>query len=274
MGARRPTDVRPQVDPASPGVDTVAVMNMGGVVLGVDFGTSNTAATLRWPDGRGQAVLFDGSPLLPSAICVEGDAILVGRDAVQAARANPAGAEFHPKSRIDDGTVLLAGVEHPVVDLIGAVLRRVVQEATRTAGAAPVRLVLTHPAAWGAHRRETLLAAAGRTGVAQVDLVMEPVAAAGAHDLPDGADALIYDLGAGTFDASVVRRTGDGFAVLSTEGLIGTGGLDIDAAIVAHLTAVYGGRDGWQRLVEPASDADRRLSRQLWDDVRLAKEAL
>ena len=251
-------------------------------MLGIDFGTSNTAATLRWPDGRVRAVLFDGAPLLPSAVCVEGDAILVGHDALQAARANPAGAELHPKQRIDDGTVLLSGTEYPVTDLIGAVLRRVLQEATRTAGQPPARLVLAHPASWGAHRRETLLAAATAAGAPRCDLVVEPVAAAGhfvgaaADRLPVGARALIYDLGAGTFDASVVRRRTGGFEVLATEGLTGAGGLDIDAAIVAHLTAVYGGRDGglWRRVVEPASDADRRLNRQMWDDVRLAKESL
>ena len=255
-------------------------MNIGGVVLGVDFGTSNTAATLQWPDGRVRAVLFDGSPLLPSAVCVESDTILVGSDAVQAARANPGGAELHPKQRIDDGTVLLSDTEYPVADLIGAVLRRVVQEATRIAGQPPARLILAHPASWGPHRRETLLAAATSAGVPRCDLVVEPVAAASyfvsvaGESLSLGDQTLIYDLGAGTFDVSVVRRTADGFEVLATEGLIGAGGLDIDAAIIAHLTAVLGGRDGWRRLVEPTSDQDRRLSRQLWDDVRLAKEAL
>ncbi|GIF65653.1 hypothetical protein Ais01nite_36880 [Asanoa ishikariensis] len=255
-------------------------MNIGGVVLGVDFGTSNTAATLRWPDGRVRSVLFDGSPLLPSAVCVEGDTILVGTDALQASRANPSGAELHPKQRIDDGTVLLGDSEYPIADLIGAVLRRAVQEATRIADQASVKLILTHPASWGPHRRETLLAAAAAAGVPRSELAVEPVAAAGyfvgvaGESLPLGARTLIYDLGAGTFDASVVRRTADGFEVLASEGLIGAGGLDIDAAIVAHLTVVYGGRDGWSRLVEPRSDADRRLNRQLWDDVRLTKEAL
>ncbi len=121
-------------------------MPSGDVVLGVDFGTSNTAASLVLPDGRTRTVLFDGSPLLPSAVCVEGSTLLVGRDAVQAATFHPAGAEFLPKARIDDGTVLLSGVDYPVTDLIAAVLRRVVEEATRSAGMAPTRIC---PAAWG-----------------------------------------------------------------------------------------------------------------------------
>ena len=54
-------------------------MRSGDVVLGVDFGTSNTAASLVLPDGRTRTVLFDGSPLLPSAVCVDRSTLLVGR---------------------------------------------------------------------------------------------------------------------------------------------------------------------------------------------------
>jgi hypothetical protein len=55
--------------------------------LAVDFGTSYTVATARWPDGRARAILVDGSPLLPSAVYLEPDGHLVaGRDAVYSAR--------------------------------------------------------------------------------------------------------------------------------------------------------------------------------------------
>ncbi|MDW5322394.1 Hsp70 family protein [Plantactinospora sp. KLBMP9567] len=257
-------------------------MSADGIVLGVDFGTSNTAATLLWPDGRVRPVLFDGSPLLPSAVCADGGTLLVGRDALQTARANPAGVEPYPKQRIDDGSVLLSDVEYPVVDLIAAVLGRVVDEARRVAGGPPGRMVLAHPAGWGNRRREILRSAAVAAGVPSVDLVVEPVAAAAyfvgvaGSRLPAGSVALVYDLGAGTFDASVVRRTADGFDVLGTEGLVGAGGLDLDAAIIAYLTAVFGSRDPgtWRRLTHPGSEPDLRLRRQLWDDVRTAKESL
>jgi molecular chaperone DnaK len=84
----------------------------------------------------------------------------------------------------------------------------------------------------------------------------------------------VYDFGAGTFDASVIRRTATGFAVLATEGRGDCGGLDIDAAIVANLGAALSEKPGWNRLIEPKSTSDRRASRQLWDNVRQAKEML
>src|SRR2546421_12803211 len=106
-----------------------------GFALGVDFGTSNTVAVLRWPDGRARSLLVDGSPLLPSAVYADpGGSLLVGKDAIHSARLDPARFEPNPKRRIDDPSGLLGGRELPGVDLGGAVLLPVREEARRAAG--------------------------------------------------------------------------------------------------------------------------------------------
>ncbi|WP_344613107.1 Hsp70 family protein [Dactylosporangium salmoneum] len=252
-------------------------------MLGIDFGTSSTVAVVGLADGRAVPLLFGETPLLPSAVGVTaGGELVVGRDAVRASRSRPEAFEAHPKSRIDDGEVLLGERAVPVADLIGAVLRRVHDEAVRVAGAAVDRLVLTHPAGWGARRRQTLQEAATVAGLPPAVLVAEPVAAAAyyvhvlGHVVPVGGCLVVYDFGAGTFDASVVRRTAGGFEVLAEQGIVDAGGLDVDAAIVAHLGATYGVRDpeGWHRLTAPATSADRRTLRTFWDDVRTGKEEL
>ncbi len=244
--------------------------------LGVDFGTSNTVAVARWPDGRARPILVDGSPLLPSAVYAEpSGALAVGRDAVHSARLDPARFEPNPKRRIDDGLVLLGENEIPVVDLIAAVLARVAEEWHRAVGPVRPEVTLTCPATWGAARRTLLAEAAARAGLEGARLVAEPVAAATyfaevlGRDVPIGSVVVVHDFGAGTFDASVVARTAEGFEVLAIDGRDDIGGLDVDAAIVDYLRT-----DQWRRLMEPATVEERRAQRQLWDDVRIAKERL
>jgi hypothetical protein len=248
-----------------------------GRVLGVDFGSSSTAAVLRWPDGRVRPLLFDGSPLLPSAVFVDPHgALLTGRDARHAAVVAPQRFEPNPKRRVDEGSVLLGEQTWPVAGLIAAVLRRVAEEAVRAGGGPVDELVLTHPVAWGGPRREVLLRAAALAGLPEPRLVPEPVAAAGyfvsvlGQALPVGAGVLVYDLGAGTFDATAVRRTARGFEVLTTAGLPDAGGLDIDAAILAHLRGAYPDHDFG--VLDGEQHQRDRL--QLWDNIRSAKEAL
>ncbi|BCJ54547.1 hypothetical protein Asp14428_60220 [Actinoplanes sp. NBRC 14428] len=258
-------------------------IDQGRHSLGVDFGTSNTVAVARWPDGRARPILVDGSPLLPSAVYAEPDGLLVvGRDAVHSARRDPARFEPNPKRRIDDGLVLLGDRELAVVDLVAAVLVRVAEEWHRAVGPVRPDVTLTCPATWGATRRGLLAEAAARAGLERARLVAEPVAAATyfaevlGRDVPIGSVVVVHDFGAGTFDASVVARTAEGFEVLAVDGRDDIGGLDVDAALVEHLGAICARQDAaaWKRLTEPETLEDRRAQRQLWDDARIAKERL
>ncbi|MGI5179787.1 alpha/beta fold hydrolase [Dactylosporangium sp. CA-152071] len=111
-------------------------------------------------------------------------------------------------------------------------------------------------------------------------LLPEPVAAAAYYvdvlgeEFASGRCLLVYDLGAGTFDVAVVRRTDDGFAVVSADGLGDVGGLDIDAAVVEHARRAGGGGADWGRLDWPQTADDLRARHLLWQDARAAKEQL
>ena len=83
-----------------------------GFAIGVDLGTSNTVAVVRWPDGRTRPLLFDGAPVMPSGVVAsETGQLIVGRDAQRLAGLDPARYEPNPKRRIDEPTVLLGTSE-------------------------------------------------------------------------------------------------------------------------------------------------------------------
>jgi Hsp70 protein len=261
----------------------MASATTAGFRLGIDFGTSHTTAVLRWPDGRVRPLLFDGSPLLPSAVYAEADGtLLVGRDAVHAARLDPARFEPSPKRRIDRDSVTLGDAEVPVTTMIAAVLSRVKDEAVRVSGTRVDDLTLTHPAGWSGARLAKLTDASRLAGLPDPAMVAEPVAAAGyfvsvlGRAIPSGSALIVYDFGGGTFDASAVTPAHDGYRVLAMAGLDNLGGVDLDAALLEFVTTVHRGQDpqAWHRLEQPETAADRRHRRHLIEDIRAAKEML
>jgi len=262
---------------------------MQGHALGVDLGTSNTVAVLRWPDGRTRPLLFDGQPIMPSGVLLDPAGRLhVGRDAQRLAQADPARYEPNPKRHIDAPGVLLGDREIATVDLLAAALSAVAHAAVEAVGYLPPAAV-TYPAAWGVHRRETLTQAVSRAGwPTTTRYVPEPVAAARyfadvlRRPVPVGQALAVFDFGGGTLDIAVVRNEGldpagrPRFAVVATGGVAELGGLDLDAALVEHLGGVVAAADpaAWERLRNPANAAQWRDRRRFWDDVRGAKEML
>jgi actin-like ATPase involved in cell morphogenesis len=242
-------------------------MATGHYALGIDFGTSSTVAVLRWPTGRMQPLLFDGSPLLPSAVFAPGLGRLeTGRDALHHGRFDPARLEPNPKRRVDEYAVLLGGREVAVVDMFAAVLERVVAAAVKiTSGPVPPTAV-TYPAGWAAPRRAVLAEAARRAGIIEPALVPEPVAAASRYEdaIPVGRSVVVYDLGAGTFDVGVVVRGASGYEAAAFDGLDDVGGIDLDEALATHVRDHGGYR-------EPV---DLQARQALRDEVRVAKEML
>ncbi|NYF54739.1 outer membrane protein assembly factor BamB [Micromonospora purpureochromogenes] len=272
-----------------------------GFALGVDLGTSNTVAVLRWPDGRTRPLLVDGQPILPSGVYADADGQLhVGRDAQRLAQADPAGYEPNPKRRVDEPTVSLGGRAYPPAELLAATLRAVAESAVAAAGFLPPAVV-TYPAAWEAPRRQVLheaLALAGWPTAAEhtmsgpippgTRLLREPVAAARYYTdvlrrpVPVGGAVAVFDFGGGTLDVAVVRNEGadpwgdSGFTVISTGGVADLGGLDLDAALVGRLGELVADADParWARLTTPETATQWRDRQQLWDNVRGAKEML
>jgi actin-like ATPase involved in cell morphogenesis len=220
-----------------------------GYGLGIDVGTTYTAAAT-WRDGRAEAAtLGDQSTAMPSTVFLREDGeVLVGAAAERRAATDPTRVARHYKRRLGDtrAPLVLGGRAVGPVTLMAAVIRWVADRVTAREGGPPDHIVLTHPAGWGGHLRALLAEAAAEAGVGGAALIPEPVAAAvhyrstdqAAARVSPGATLAVYDLGGGTFDATLLRATGDGFEVVGTPvGHDHLGGLDFDALVWDHVLA-------------------------------------
>ena len=251
--------------------------------LGIDFGTSYTVAAIAAGDNVSVLdIESNGQSRMPSAVFLaESGELLVGTAAAHQSAFAPERFEATPKRSIADGEVFLGAEMVSVSSLIAAVLGKVYGEAVRRQGGIPPRAVrLTHPAEWGQGRLAVLREAAAAAGMPTVALVPEPVAAAvwiaSAVTTP-GERIAVYDFGGGTFDAAVLRRTAEGFAVAGPPaGRDPLGGEDIDRRIVDFIGSVVAvdNPETWAQLISPDDVTWRRRSIGLRMEAQRAKETL
>ncbi|WP_028923684.1 Hsp70 family protein [Pseudonocardia acaciae] len=246
--------------------------------LGVDLGTTFVAAAIAHSTQVEMFTLGDRSVVAPAVVYVRDDGELVTGDAAgRRSVSNPdrVGREF--KRRLGDPTpVMLGGAPHAVTALLGSLLRDVIGKITATEGQPPEHVVLTHPANWGPFRRGLFEEVPHLAGLPEVTLVTEPEAAAAhyaaSRDLDEGEVIAVYDLGGGTFDATVLRKRAGGVEILGTpEGIERLGGVDFDEAILAHVNVSAGGTLSELDLTDPQTTIALARLRQ---DCILAKEAL
>ncbi|HEY3143682.1 MAG TPA: Hsp70 family protein [Acidimicrobiales bacterium] len=246
--------------------------------LGIDLGTTYTAAAIE-RDGLVEALtLGNRTASVPSVVFLRDDGeILVGEAATRRAMSEPGrvGREF--KRRVGDPTpIILGGTPYAAEMLMARLLRWSVDRVREQQGTDPLAIALTHPANWGPYKLDLLTQAVRQVDIDAALMLPEPVAAAtfyaSQRRLDPQATVAVYDLGGGTFDAAMVRRTSQGFEIMgSPEGIERLGGIDFDEAVYAHVRAAIG--DALDQLdpEEPAAVAALARLRQECID---AKEAL
>ncbi len=214
--------------------------------LGIDLGTTFTAAAMhRTPTSAEVVALSSRSASVASVLYLgEDDCVLVGEAAERRAVTDPERVIREFKRRIGDPTPLMvAGRPQQAHELAGLLARWVVDRVTEREGAAPDRIAITHPAGWGAHKKILLTAGLSAAGLDDVVFMTEPEAAAvhyaSTQRIEPGGTIAVYDLGGGTFDAAVLRRTeGAGFELLGRpEGIERLGGIDFDEVVFDHVRA-------------------------------------
>jgi molecular chaperone DnaK (HSP70) len=258
----------------------VSVLGGGSVeyALGVDLGTTYTAAAVR-VDGRAQIVrLGSRRAEIPSLIFVREDGVvLVGDAAERRGTAQPARLAREFKRRLGDPVpVLVGGAPYSAHALMARLLEHVYQAVVRQQEGPPAVVAVAHPANWGPYKRELMMQAMQMADLPDVQLRPEPEAAAvryASHErVRPGEIVAVYDLGGGTFDAAVLRKTETGFEVLGEPaGIEQLGGVDFDEAVLAHVMEVLGPR---AESIDTDSPAIRESLLQLRRDCVTAKEDL
>ena len=251
--------------------------------LGIDLGTTWTAAAV-WRGERATIVnLGTRQAAVPSIVYVGPDgSCSIGeaaerRRALASLNASPAsssaGSAIRPRSCSE-------AAPHSAELLTAKLLRWVVDAVANREGEMPTTITITHPANWGAYKKDLLeqavhLAGLSGPGNPTIRLLSEPEAAAihyaGTERVEPGQAVAVYDLGGGTFDVAVLRSTGDSFAILGApEGIERLGGIDFDAAVLGHVARTLGGLDD----LDPDDPAVATAVAHLRDQCTAAKEAL
>ncbi len=250
--------------------------------VGVDLGTTYSAVALCRPGtgARPEAVfLGERSSAIPSVVFVDQHgAPLLGEAAERHALTDPDRVVREFKRRIGDGIPLLVGgVAVHAEELAARFITLLLRQVAEREGGPAARIAVTHPAGWGPHKVASLRSALADEGLGAVELLPEPQAAAvgyiDAERIEPGSVVAIYDLGGGTFDAAVVRKSGDGgFELLGRpEGLEQLGGVDFDEAIFSHVRSAVG--SAWEAL-DPDDVALQSAVAGLRRECTAAKEAL
>jgi actin-like ATPase involved in cell morphogenesis len=247
--------------------------------LGVDLGTTFTAAAV-WRGGHAEvATLGSRSAAVPSVVLLrEDETFLTGESANRRSLSEPHRVAREFKRRFGDTTpILLGGVPYSAEALMAKLLRWVVDEVITREGGDPSSVCVSHPANWGPYKTDLLRQATRLAGLeVPVTFTTEPEAAAVFYAqqqrIEPGAVVAVYDLGGGTFDAAVLRKTATGFEILGQpEGIERLGGIDFDAAVFGHVAKAIGDKFGELDEDDPATVA--AVSR-LREECVAAKEAL
>lgn len=210
-------------------------------ILGIDLGT--TYSVMAVLEGGGPQILpnSDGKRILPSAVAfTQTGEQLVGFQAKNQAVQNPSNTVQSIKRHMgeDDYTVTLQGTEYTPEEISGMILRRLKTDAEERLSTEINRAVITVPAYFNDKQRTATKDAGEIAGLTVERLVNEPTAAAMAYGLETNAETesvLVYDLGGGTFDVSVLEIVNGVYDVVATNGNQNIGGDDWDQVIVNWL---------------------------------------
>jgi molecular chaperone DnaK len=258
-----------------------------GKIIGIDLGTSNSAAAVVEagrptiiPSAEGTSL---GGKAFPSYVAFTKDGqMLVGEPARRQAVSNPEGTIMAIKRKMGtDYKVRVYGKEYTPQQVSAFILQKIKRDAEAYLGTKVEKAVITVPAYFNDNQRQATKDAGQIAGLEVVRIINEPTAAALAYGL-DKAEKeqkiIVFDLGGGTLDVTIMEYGQGVFEVISTSGDTQLGGTDMDNAIVDYITKEFKSDTGIdiskdkmavQRVREAGEKAKIELSSTLETEINL-----
>lgn len=266
-------------------------MNMNkdnkGIIVGIDLGTTNSCIAIM--EGRTPRVLenSDGSRTTPSVVCFKKRSdgeweTVVGTAAKRRVVIDPKNTIISIKRKMGEKIKVQAGGKEWTPEEISAIiLKYLIKYAEEKLGKKIKRAVITVPAYFNNDQRKATENAGVIAGLKVERIINEPTAAALSYGLDKSEKEqkiLVYDLGGGTFDVSILQISGGVFEVLATDGINTLGGDDYNQKIVEYLIEEFKkehqidlkkDKMALQRLHEASEKAKHELSGSLQTTVSL-----
>ena len=259
----------------------------GEKILGIDLGTTNSAAAI-YEGGRSTVIPSAEGPtmagkMFPSVVAFTKDGtLLVGESAKRQTTANPEGTVYEIKRKMGtDYKVNIAGKDYTPQQISAFILQKIKKDTETYLGTTIRKAVITVPAHFNDNQRQATKDAGEIAGFEVARIINEPTAAClayGIDKLEKEMKILVFSFGGGTHDVTIMDFGKGVFQVLSTSGDTQMGGTDLDKAVMDYLVEEFqrqtginlrNDRTAISRLKEASEKAKIELSTLMTTDVDL-----
>jgi molecular chaperone DnaK len=242
--------------------------------IGIDLGTTYSAVAFVNDVGTPEILPNrDSERLTPSVVWFQGDEVVVGAQARRSAATAPESVVQFVKRQMGNGTWRFeaeTGRSYRPEEVSSLILRRLAEDAELALGEPIGPVVITVPAYFDDAQRQATRDAGTMAGLAVHQVLNEPTSAAVAYGLGsrEQGKVLVYDLGGGTFDVTLLRIEGETFESIATHGDPHLGGFDWDNLLIEWLNQEFQAQGG------PSLSEDPRLLADLRDKAESLKRNL
>lgn len=232
--------------------------------VGIDLGTTYSSVAVVNENGTAELVPnVDSERLTPSAVFFDEKVTIVGQDAKDALSKYPDQVVMFVKRQMGNPNwyYMHEGQKYTPIDISSIILQKLKQDAELYLGRNLPYVVITVPAYFDDDRRRSTINAGEQAGFKVLDVLNEPTAAGIAFGVDRSTKPeviVVYDLGGGTFDVTVMSVNGKEIKILATGGDHQLGGKDFDDAIMRYAVQIFAAEHGFDPTADPITAGDLR----------------